>query len=67
VEKDAMDKLRAKLDKQIEARKINEADKTKILTAWVQSKARVTAKKSPLLEGAWDKETKQLYDEIMGE
>jgi hypothetical protein len=67
IEKDALDKFLAKLDEKIEKRKINEADKSKLLKAWVQSKARLAGSKTPLLEGSWDKETQQLLNEITSE
>ena len=67
VEKDALDKLHAKLDKQVEKRKISVSDKSRRLKAWIQSKARMKSSKDGLTEGLWDKETKQLCDEIMGE
>ena len=67
VEKDAMDKLNVKLDKLIEKGKLHSTDKDKHIKAWVQSKARMTGAKNPLTDGQWDKETKQLCDEIMGE
>ena len=67
VEKDALDKLYAKLDKMIEKGKLHSTDKDKLVKAWVQSKARMTGAKNPLTDGQWDKETKQLCDEIMGE
>jgi hypothetical protein len=67
VEKDALDKLYAKLDKQVEKRKLSESDKTRRIRAWIQSHARMKNSKDGLIEGIWDKETKQLYDEITGE
>lgn len=67
VEKDALDKLHAKLDKQVEKRKINVSDKDRRIRAWIQSHARMKNSKDGLTEGLWDKETKQLCDEIMGE
>ncbi len=67
VEKDALDKLYAKLDKQVEKRKISASDKSRRIKAWIQSKARMKPSKDGLTEGLWDKETKQLCDEIMQE
>lgn len=67
VEKDAIDKLYAKLDKQVEKRKISVSDKSRRIKAWIQSKARMKGSKDGLAEGVWDKETKQLCDEIMEE
>jgi hypothetical protein len=67
VEKDAFDKLHAKLDKQVEKRKISPSDKSRRIKAWIQSKARLKKSSEGLTEGLWDKETKQLCDEIMGE
>jgi hypothetical protein len=67
VEKDALDKLYAKLDKQVERRKLSESDKVRRIRAWIQSHARMKNSKDGLTEGVWDKETKQLYDEITGE
>ena len=67
VEKDQYDKLMAKLDKQVEKRKISQSDKSRRIKAWIQSKARLKSSKDGLTEGLWDKETKQLCDEIMGE
>jgi len=67
VEKDALDKLHAQLDKQVEKRKISPSDKSRRIKAWIQSKARMKTSKDGLTEGLWDKETKQLCDEIMGE
>lgn len=67
VEKDAIDKLYAKLDKQVEKRKISVSDKDRRIRAWIQSHARMKNSKDGLVEGIWDKETKQLYDEIVGE
>ena len=67
VEKDAFDKLHAKLDKQVEKRKISASDKSRRIKAWIQSKVRLKSAKDGLSEGLWDKETKQLCDEIMGE
>jgi hypothetical protein len=67
VEKDALDKLHAKLDKQVEKRKISPSDKSRRIKAWIQSKARLKKSSEGLTEGLWDKETKQLCDEIMGE
>jgi len=67
VEKDVLDKLYAKLDKQVEKRKISVSDKARRIKAWIQSKARMIGSKDGLVEGTWDKETKQLCDEIMGE
>ena len=67
VEKDALDKLYAQLDKQVEKRKISPSDKARRVRAWIQSKVRLKSAKDGLSEGLWDKETKQLCDEIMGE
>ena len=67
VEKDAIDKLYAKLDKQVEKRKISVSDKTRRVKAWIQSKAHMKSSKEGLAEGVWDKETKQLCDEVMGD
>jgi len=67
VEKDAFDKLHAKLDKQVEKRKMSPSDKSRRIKAWIQSKVRLKSVKDGLSEGLWDKETKQLCDEIMGE
>jgi hypothetical protein len=67
VEKDALDKLHAKLDKQVEKRTISVSDKSRRVKAWIQSKAHMMSSKDGLAEGVWDKETKQLCDEIMGE
>lgn len=67
VEKDALDKLYANLDKQVEKRKISASDKARRIKAWIQSKVRLKSAKDGLSEGLWDKETKQLCDEIMGE
>ena len=67
VEKDALDKLLAKLDKQVEKRKISQSDKSRRIKAWIQSHVRMKSSKDGLTEGVWDKETKQLCDEIMGE
>ncbi len=67
VEKDALDQLHAKLDKQVEKRKISVSDKSRRVKAWIQSKVRLKSAKDGLSEGLWDKETKQLCDEIMGE
>ncbi len=67
VEKDALDKLYAKLDKQVEKRKLSPSDKSRRIKAWIQSKAHLKSSKDGLAEGVWDKETKQLCDEIMGE
>jgi len=67
VEKDALDKLHASLDKQVEKRKISPSDKSRRIKAWIQSKVRLKSSKDGLSEGLWDKETKQLCDEIMGE
>jgi len=67
IEKDTLDKLHAKLDKQVEKRKISPSDKSRRIKAWIQSKVRLKSSKDGLSEGLWDKETKQLCDEIMGE
>jgi hypothetical protein len=67
VEKDAFDKLHAQLDKQVEKRKISPSDKARRIRAWIQSKVRMKSSKDGLTPGIWDKETKQLCDEIMGE
>ena len=67
VEKDTFDKLRAKLDKQVEKRKISPSDKSRRVKAWIQSKVHLKSSKDGLAEGLWDKETKQLCDEIIGE
>ena len=67
VEKDAFDKLIAQLDKAVEKRKISVSDKSRRIKAWIQSKVRIKSSKDGLTEGLWDKETKQLCDEIMGE
>ena len=67
VEKDALDKLHAQLDKQVEKRKISPSDKSRRIKAWIQSHVRMKSSKDGLTEGLWDKETKQLCDEIMGE
>ncbi len=67
VEKDALDKLHASLDKQVEKRKISPSDKSRRIKAWIQSKAHLKSSKDGLAEGVWDKETKQLCDEIMQE
>ena len=55
------------LDKQVEKRKISVSDKARRIKAWIQSKARMIGSKDGLVEGTWDKETKQLCDEIMQE
>jgi len=67
IEKDALDKLYAQLDKQVEKRKISVSDKDRRIKAWIQSKARMLSSKNGLTDGQWDKETKQLCDEVMGE
>jgi len=67
VEKDAFDKLHAQLDKQVEKRKISPSDKSRRIRAWIQSKVRMKSSKDGLTPGIWDKETKQLCDEIMQE
>jgi len=64
---EAYAKLITKLDKQVEKRKISPSDKSRRIKAWIQSKARMKSSKDGLTEGLWDKETKQLCDEIMGE
>ena len=67
VEKDAFDKLIAKLDKQVSKMKMSQSEKTRRIKAWIQSKTHMKSSKEGLTEGIWDKETKQLCDEIMGE
>lgn len=67
IEKDALDKLYAKLDKQVAKRKISVSDKNRRVVAWIQSHARMKDSKAGLTDGIWDKETKQLCKEVMGE
>jgi len=64
---EAYAKLIARLDKQVAKRKISESDKSRRIRAWIQSQARMKSSKDGLIEGVWDKETKQLCDEIMQE
>ena len=64
---EAYAKLISRLDKQVEKRKISPSDKARRIRAWIQSKAHLKSSKDGLSEGLWDKETKQLCDEIMGE
>ena len=67
IHKEAYAKLIARLDKQVSKGKISVSDKSRRIRAWIQSQAHLKSSKDGLTEGLWDKETKQLCDEIMGE
>ncbi len=64
---EAFEAFLEKLDKQIAKKKLHASDKGKMVKVWVQSRARLNSSSEPILDGTWDKETKQLYDELYGE